>query len=234
VPARVPRRLRRPDAARLRSRPGVVRGGRRHLVRLARSDYPPLLRAIVDPPVALFVEGDPALLWQPSSPSSAVAAPRPAARHRAPFRAAFAAAASAPRAAGRGHRRRRAPWRARSAGADGRRCVATGLDIVFPRANAALARHIGEAGAIVSEHPAGRPPRAGQFPARNRIIAGLALGHRGHRGGAASGALITARLAGDAGREVFAVPGSIHNPMAQRLPSPHPRGRDPGANRART
>ena len=93
--------------------------------------------------------------------------------------------------------------------------VATGVDIPYPSRNAALRARIAAEGAIVSEHPPGTPARPGQFPRRNRIIAGLALGtvvvEAAHR----SGALITARLAADAGREVFAIPGSIHNPRAR-------------------
>lgn len=89
-----------------------------------------------------------------------------------------------------------------------------GIDLVYPRANAALAEQIVEHGLIVSEFAPGTPVRARQFPARNRIIAGLALGTLVVEAARRSGSLITARIAGELGREVFAVPGSIHSTLA--------------------
>jgi DNA processing protein len=90
-----------------------------------------------------------------------------------------------------------------------------GIDIVFPRSNARLAEEIAEGGVIVSEYPPGVPPNPWQFPARNRIIAGLSLGVLVVEAGRKSGALITAKAALESGREVFAIPGSIHNPLAR-------------------
>lgn len=88
--------------------------------------------------------------------------------------------------------------------------VGTGLDRVFPRSHLPLARRIAEEGLLLSEFPLGTPPLAQNFPMRNRIIAGLALGTLVVEAALQSGSLITARLAADMGREVFAVPGSIH------------------------
>ena len=90
-----------------------------------------------------------------------------------------------------------------------------GIDQVYPRANRALYGRIAAAGVVVSEYPPGTPARSGHFPSRNRIVAGLSLGTLVIEAAMRSGALITARLAGDAGRDVFAVPGSIHNPKAR-------------------
>ena len=93
--------------------------------------------------------------------------------------------------------------------------VATGLDIVYPRANRALAERIGHDGLLLSEFPLGTPPLGRQFPQRNRIIAGLSRGTLVVEAALKSGSLITARLAAEAGREVFAIPGSIHTPQAR-------------------
>jgi DNA processing protein len=90
-----------------------------------------------------------------------------------------------------------------------------GIDIVYPRAHIDLAARIQSDGVVVSEYPPGTPPGRGQFPARNRIIAGLSVGVLIVEAGTQSGALITARLAAESGREIFAIPGSIHNPLAR-------------------
>ena len=90
-----------------------------------------------------------------------------------------------------------------------------GIDVIFPRNHAALAEHIAAAGLLVSEHGPGVPPAAHRFPQRNRIIAGLSLGTLVVEAGRRSGALITARRAGEYGRDTFAIPGSIHNPLAR-------------------
>lgn len=93
--------------------------------------------------------------------------------------------------------------------------IGTGLDRIYPARNETLARQIAEQGLIISEFPLGTPPLAHNFPRRNRIIAGLALGCLVVEAAERSGSLITARLAAEAGREVFAIPGSIHSPLAK-------------------
>lgn len=90
-----------------------------------------------------------------------------------------------------------------------------GIDTLYPRHHAALAERIRADGVLVSEYPPGVPPSAHRFPERNRIIAGLAVGTLVVEAARRSGALITARRAAEYGREVFAVPGSIHNPLAR-------------------
>jgi DNA processing protein len=208
--------LRRPDEARLRADRQWLGGGPRHVLGWHHPDYPALLRAIPDPPPVLFVEGDPACLWHPHvaivGSRKASHGGRDTARAfargfvSAGFGVASGLAAGIDTAAHLG-----------ALDGDGKTVavVATGLDIVFPPSNRALAGRIAAAGAIVSEYPPGHPGLAMQFPARNRLIAGLALGTLVVEAAERSGALITARLAAEAGREVFALPGSIHNPMAR-------------------
>jgi DNA processing protein len=93
--------------------------------------------------------------------------------------------------------------------------LGTGIDIVYPRRNAELAAQLAERGLLISEFPLGTGPLAHNFPRRNRLISGLARGCLVVEAAAASGSLITARSAADQGRDVFAIPGSIHSPLSK-------------------
>jgi DNA processing protein len=93
--------------------------------------------------------------------------------------------------------------------------IGTGADRLYPARNEALAREIAEKGVVISEFPLGTPALASNFPRRNRIIAGLGLGCLVVEAALRSGSLITARLAAESGREVFAIPGSIHSPLSR-------------------
>jgi DNA processing protein len=93
--------------------------------------------------------------------------------------------------------------------------VGTGLDVLYPKRNAELALRIAEQGLLLSEFPLGTGPLAANFPRRNRLISGLTRGCLVVEAAAASGSLITARSAADQGRDVFAIPGSIHSPLSK-------------------
>lgn len=93
--------------------------------------------------------------------------------------------------------------------------IGTGADIVYPARNRSLAHRIAESGCIISEYPLGTPAIPSNFPRRNRLISGLSRGVLVVEAAAQSGSLITARMAGEQGRDVFAIPGSIHSPLAK-------------------
>lgn len=90
-----------------------------------------------------------------------------------------------------------------------------GIDTVYPASNRALAQRIADNGALCSEFPLGSTPRRENFPQRNRLISGLSIGTLVVEAARRSGSLITARLASEQGREIFAIPGSIHNPLSR-------------------
>lgn len=179
-------------------------------------DYPALLRRIPSPPLALFVDGDAHLLWHPAIAVVGSRIPSAGGRDNArTFASAFAEAGFAVcsgLAAGVDATAHEATL---ACGGITIAVLGSGIDVAYPRANADLHRRIARHGVVVSEHPPGTEARREHFPSRNRIVAGLSLGTLVIEAAERSGALITARQAGDGGREVFAVPGSIHNPMAR-------------------
>lgn len=203
------------SAQRERARAWLAEPGH-HLLGWHDPDYPALLRRIPSSPLALFVAGDPGLLWHPSvavvGSRSPTAGGRDNARDFARAIAATGLGIASGLAAGIDTAAHEA---ALGAGGVTVAVLGTGIDHPYPRANAGLYARIAEHGAVVSEYPPGVGVQRGRFPARNRIIAGLALGVLVVEAAERSGALITARLASEAGRDVFAVPGSIHNPMAR-------------------
>jgi DNA processing protein len=187
-----------------------------HVIGWRDPDYPAQLKRSPNPPLALFVAGDPALLWHPAVAVVGSRAPTPGGRDNATAFAHALAASGLCVASGLAAGIDAAAHAA--ALAVGGRTVAvlgTGPDVPYPRDNTTLHARIAQAGAIVSEHLPGTGARPEHFPSRNRILAGLALGTLVIEAAERSGALITARLAGEAGREVFALPGSIHNPLAR-------------------
>ena len=188
-----------------------------HLIGWNSADYPPLLRRIASPPLALFVDGDPSLLWHPAVAVVGSRAPSSGGRDTARDFARDLARAGFVVASGMASGIDAAAHEAALA-MEGGLTVAvlgTGPDLAYPPAHAGLRERIAARGAVVSEHPPGTTARPAHFPSRNRLLAGLTLGTLVVEAAERSGALITARQAADAGREVFAVPGSIRNPLAR-------------------
>lgn len=205
-----------PDPASLASDLAWFDHEQRHLVTWSDADYPPLLREIADPPTALYVQGDRALLARPQLAIVGSRNPTPAGRENASAFARALAGAGLTITSGMALGIDGAAHRGALVGAGTTIAVAgTGLDRVYPPRHRELAHAIARQGALVSEFPLGTSPHPGNFPVRNRLISGLSLGVLVVEAAVQSGSLITARLANEQGREVFAVPGSIHSPLAR-------------------
>jgi DNA processing protein len=187
-----------------------------HLVPWGSPLYPPLLREIPDAPVALFVVGDPAALSLPQVAIVGSRNPthggRASARNFARELSEGGLAITSGLAMGIDAASHRG---ALSAGGTTLAVCGTGLDITYPASHAGLREEIVQHGALVSEFPRGTPPLQQNFPRRNRLISGLSAGTLVVEAALKSGSLITARLAAAQGREVFAIPGPIHNPLAK-------------------
>ncbi|HEX6513345.1 MAG TPA: DNA-processing protein DprA [Chloroflexota bacterium] len=172
--------------------------------------YPRLLRHIANPPVVLFAKGD--LLPRDELAVAIVGTRQPSlyGRQVAEKLAGELAAKGVTIVSGLARGIDAEVHRAALA-ASGRTVavLGSGLDVMYPREHAGLAREIARSGAVLSDYPLGSQPDAVHFPARNRIVSGLSLGTIVIEAGDTSGALITARFAGEQGRDVFAVPGSV-------------------------
>ncbi len=216
VPAEARAFIRSPDRAGIETDLAWLAEPGHHLVRCDSEDFPSLLAQCPHPPAALYVAGDVDLLWHPQIAVIGSRNPTAAGRdHARAFAGALARSGlliTSGMADGVDAEAHRA---ALAAGKPTIAVVGSGLDIVYPRKHRALAAEIAASGAVVSEFPLGVEPRPDHFPRRNRIIAGMSLGTLVIEASLRSGSLITARLASEAGREVFALPGSIHNPLAR-------------------
>lgn len=183
---------------------------------LADRGYPPRLLELTDPPTVLYAKGDVSLL---RAAAVGVVGARSATAAGIDNARAFAQALSAASVTVVSGLALGIDAAAHEGALNGPgstiAVVGTGLDIVYPARNRALAHRIAEAGVIISEYPLGMGARAENFPRRNRLIAGLARGLLVVEAAAQSGSLITARLAAEQGRDVFAIPGSIHSPLAK-------------------
>ena len=183
---------------------------------LADAAYPKQLLEIPDPPALLYVAGEARLL---SSPALAIVGSRNATPQGLRNAHAFARALSDAGLAIVSGLAVGVDSEAHRGGLEGSgstiAVLGTGIDVIYPRRNAPLADDILSRGALVSEFPLGTEPHAGNFPRRNRLISGLARGCLVVEAAVDSGSLISARLAADQGREVFAIPGSIHSPLSK-------------------
>jgi DNA processing protein len=191
----------------------AVERERLRVITLHDPGYPSLLREIVDPPLVLWAEGDRSLLARTSiaivgsrraSPYSVNAAARLAADLARRGLVIVSGLARGIDAA--------AHSAALDAGGATTAVLGTGIDVTYPRDNRRLFQRVREHGLLLSEFPPGTPPLARNFPFRNRIISGISRGTVIVEASARSGSLITARMAAEQGREVFAVPGSIFAP----------------------
>lgn len=188
----------------------------RHLLTWSMPDYPQRLRHIADPPPLLFVQGHKDCLGAPQVAVVGSRRATPAGLETAHCLSAQLASSGLVVTSGLALGVDAASHRGAMAGGGRTLAVtANGLDIVYPRAHRRLADQVVENGALVSEFPPGTAPLARHFPRRNRLISGLGLGVVVVEAARRSGSLITARLAGEQGREVFAVPGPIQSPLAR-------------------
>ncbi|AWI52278.1 DNA-protecting protein DprA [Aquabacterium olei] len=196
---------------------------RHHVLSLADPRYPVALLDLADPPILLFAQGDLTLLQRPAVAVVGSRHPTPqGADHAQAFSAAFSEvgvvvvsglARGIDGAAHVGALEGQA--RQPRAGGGTIAVVGTGPDVVYPKAHAGLAARIAEHGLLLSEFVPGTPPLAAHFPKRNRLVAALSRGTLVVEAAVQSGSLITARLATELGREVLAIPGSIHAPQAR-------------------
>lgn len=187
-----------------------------HLLCPDDRDYPPLLKRIPDPPPVLWVRGEPAVLWRAQLAVVGSRNPTPGGRENAREFCRHLARAGlvitsglATGIDGEAHRA------ALEVGGATVAVAGTGLDRVYPARHRELAHEIAQSGALVSEFAPGTEVRREHFPRRNRVISGLSLGVLVVEAARRSGSLITAHHAVAQGREVFAIPGSIHNPLAR-------------------
>ncbi|WP_295761450.1 DNA-processing protein DprA [Undibacterium sp.] len=183
---------------------------------LIDAEYPPALLEIPDPPILIYVKGRSALL---TAPSIAVVGSRNATAqglsHAEKFSESLSHAGltiSSGLAAGIDAAAHQGGLRGIGSTIA---VIGTGADIVYPARNRNLAHLIANEGCIISEYALGMPALAANFPRRNRLISGLAKGVLVIEAAAQSGSLITARMAAEQGRDVFAIPGSIHSPLSK-------------------
>jgi DNA processing protein len=187
-----------------------------HVVPFTAPHYPALLRTALRPPIALYVAGNPNVLNDPQlavvGSRNPTAQGRDTAHEFCEYLAARGLAITSGLASGIDSAAHRGALKGQGVTLA---VLGSGVDVPYPRCNWRLAGEIELTGALISAFPLGAPPRREHFPQRNGIIAGLSLGTLVVEAARRSGSLITARLASDLGRKLFAVPGSIQNPLSR-------------------
>lgn len=207
--------LRAPDSAELQADLAWLAVAGHHLVTCQSEAYPERLGQVEDAPPMLFALGDVRLLNDPQIAVVGARRPTPGGLENARVFAATLARAGLLVSSGLAKGVDTCAHEAAlEVGAPTLAVVGTGLDLVYPAENQELAQRIARHGVLVSEFSCGARARPSHFPRRNRILSALSLGVLVIEAGARSGALITARLACEQGREVFATPGAIRNPLA--------------------
>lgn len=208
--------IKQPDEAKLASDSEWLSHDNHHLLCWDDDGYPSLLKRINGPPAALFIDGDPGCLWQPQI--AIIGSRNPTAGgldHARDFSSTLSRQGMTITSGLASGIDAAAHTAALDAGGLTIAVNGTGLDLVYPASSRLVAKRTRQHGAMISELPLGSPPRRQHFPSRNRIISGLSLGVLVIEAGLNSGTLITARKAAEQGRDVFALPGSLHNPMAK-------------------
>lgn len=189
------------------------------IITLADPSYPPQLLDMTDPPILLYAIGNAQLLQQPALAIVGARHATPGGQDNAHAFARHLATAGwtiiSGLAAGIDGAAHEGALLAGSQGGSTIAIGGTGLDVVYPARHRELAHRIAGQGLLISELPLGTRASAFQFPRRNRIVAGLSKGVLVVEAARKSGSLITARLASELGREVFAIPGSIHSPLSR-------------------
>lgn len=194
----------------------LAAGANHHIIRVTDPTYPNLLQSLPDRPPLLFIKGNIALLSAPQLAIVGSRNPTPLGKENAARFASGLTAAGLVVTSGLAAGIDTAAHRgALLANGKTLAVMGTSIERIYPKTQQALAEEIVENGALISEFPLGTPPCAENFPRRNRIVSGLAKGTLVVEATLRSGSLITARLANEQGRDVFAIPGSIHNALAR-------------------
>lgn len=208
--------LRGPSSSPTAAELSWIKGSRHHLVSFTDERYPLSLRELPRGPIALYVEGRADVLNDPQLSIVGSRNPSPTGRdiafEFAESLAAYGLSITSGLAEGIDSAAHKGALAAQGITLA---VLGSGVDVIYPRCNRALSEEIRDRGALISEFPLGTAPRRENFPRRNRIIAALSLGTLVVEAARRSGSLITARLAGDHNRELFAVPGSIKNPLSR-------------------
>jgi DNA processing protein len=198
------------------TRAWLTQDAARYVLTLGDAAYPPQLLECADPPLLLFAQGRRELLTAPSIAVVGSRNPTPQGAENAKAFAGHLSRAGLTIVSGLALGIDGAAHQGGLAGAGSTIAVmGTGADRIYPARHKTLAHHIAEQGLLLTEFPLGTPPLPEHFPMRNRIIAGLARGTLVVEAALPSGSLSTARAAVEAGREVFAIPGSIHSPQSR-------------------